>query len=423
MSLAQLLVEVGFVGGASTQSYLQLDDTVRGLLDTGTLGPDQVWTDVTEWVQSWSTRRGSSRVDGPVLRYDPGTLTLLLDNGDRRFDPTNLAGPYVSAGLTQVTPRRAVRVSAVWAGVTYPVFRGFVDAWKVAWDTGAGRGSTVTLTATDATKVLASHDGAALGAPVGAGELSGARVHRILDAAGWSQVDRVIAAGDTALAGTTLAASSWTDLLLTVDSELGELYVDASGRVVFRNRRAIWSEARSATSQVSLGDQVGDLPYEDLQIAYDDTQIVNLALIGRVGGVQQQAADVTSQQEYLTRTVNRTDLLMTTDAEALDYASFLVYQGKDPELRFDQVTLDPGTQDALWPHALGREFGDRVTIVRHPPGGGDPITRDYFVRGVTHTGSPDSWVTTWVLQSATRYQFLTLDHPTLSVLDANALAY
>ena len=53
-----------------------------------------------------------------------------------------------------------------------------------------------------------------------------------------------------------------------------------------------------------------------------------------------------------------------------------------------------------------------------------PITRDCFIRGIYHTWNLDAgWVTTWTLQAATRYSFLTLDNATLGVLDSNALGY
>ena len=91
-------------------------------------------------------------------------------------------------------------------------------------------------------------------------------------------------------------------------------------------------------------------------------------------------------------------------------------------MRFDTVSLWPATFDGLWPQVLRREFGDRITVIRNPPGGGT-ITRDCFIRGVSHQGSADDWRTQWVLQSATRYQFFILDHPSMGVLDVNALAY
>src|SRR5688500_9094903 len=56
---------------------------------------DGVWTDVTPYFRGATVHRGSSKVDSPVLRYEAGTAEIALDNRDRRFDPTNLSGPYV----------------------------------------------------------------------------------------------------------------------------------------------------------------------------------------------------------------------------------------------------------------------------------------------------------------------------------------
>ena len=62
------------------------------------------WTDVTQWAKHGiTTRRGSSRVESPIIRYEAGTAVVQLDNSDRRFDPTNLSGPYVSGGKTLVS--------------------------------------------------------------------------------------------------------------------------------------------------------------------------------------------------------------------------------------------------------------------------------------------------------------------------------
>src|SRR5258707_632437 len=63
------------------------------------------WTDVTPYVDTAgggqiTITRGSSRVESPVIRYDAGTCSIPLINTDRRFDPTNLAGPYVTGGGT-----------------------------------------------------------------------------------------------------------------------------------------------------------------------------------------------------------------------------------------------------------------------------------------------------------------------------------
>jgi hypothetical protein len=420
---ARIIVEVGFTGSPSTGAYWHIGDEVRGRIGTAAIGPDEVWTDITEWVVSVSTRRGATRADGPILRYEAGTATILCKNHDRRFDPTNLAGPYVVAGVSQVEPMRAVRIRAEWDGVTYPLWRGYADAWQV--DYQGPTGSTVTLTASDAFSVFASYDRPA-STPVGGSELSGARIHRVLTSAGWPTEDRLIAAGDSTMQATDLEGNALSELQLVAESEIGELYVDASGRVVFRNRRAVLNEARSSTVQATFGgqdDSPTELPYADVGLTYDAQSITNLVSVTRAGGTPQVREDAPSRARYLTRSYTRSDLLLETDAEAASYAGFVLHQGADPELRFNQLILLPRKDERLWPQALGREIGDRIQVIRRPPGGGDPIVREVFVRGVEHEYRDMQWTTRFALQAAGRYQFWTIGHPDLGRIGVNAIGF
>lgn len=427
MTFPTVVVEFAFSAGASTSIYLHLDDPARGKLDTGTLAPDVVWSDVSAYVRHASWSRGASRVDGPLLRYGPGTATIELDDSDRRFDPTNTSGPYTSAGVTQVTPMRAVRIRATHNGITYDLWRGYVDSWKTQYMPGNNL-TVCTVQATDGTKVLRQHSRSAVSA-VGAGEDSGARISRILDSVSWSATDRIIGTGDSTLQSTTLEGEAWAEMQLTQDSEFGELYFDGAGRVAFRGRYGVLEDTRSTTSQATFGDGGGsELPYRDVNLAYDDEQLINLARITRVGGAEQTAQDTTSQSDYLTRTFERSDLIVESDTVAEGYAEQVIYTCKDPELRFDALTLGrdstSATEDLLFAQILGREIGDRITIKRRPPGGGSTITRDVFIRGMQHEVTRDlTWSCTWPLQAATKASFLVLDHATLGQLDANALAY
>jgi hypothetical protein len=438
--LPDIFVEVGFTGGASTGTVLHLDDASRGLLDTGTLAVEGILTDVADFLQQLSTQRGSNRADGPVVRYEAGTSTAVLRNIDRRFDPTNLDGPYVSGGRTEVEPMRVVRYRATWGGVTYNVWRGFADNWDLGYDKSL-HNSQATLTATDGFKVLENNTRLAVSA-VGAGEDSGARVERILDSAAWETADRVIAEGDTSVQATTLSGSALTELFLVTDTEIGEFYMDGAGRAVFRNRHALLTDARSNEPQAIFGPgtesdvyvdefteeyvSAPDLLYDDVAIAYDDEQLINLAQIARTGGTQQVAEDTDSQARYLIHSHERTDLVMETDAVAADYARFLVHLSKDPELRFSELRLRPARDpDNLFPQALGREIGDRIRVKLVPPGGGEVIERECFIRGIAHEVNVPTkeWTTVFQLQSATGYSVFLLDDASLGVLDANALTY
>jgi hypothetical protein len=156
--LPQIIVEAGLISNAPAgqlSTVLRLDDTTFGLLDTGTLGETVSWTDISQWVMSFTVTRPSTRLQGPLWNYQAGTCSIVLDNSDGRFDQDNLAGPYVSAGVTQLTPMVPVRIRATFAGVTSGLFSGFADGWLPAQVTYEGGYAEITLPATDAFKVLA----------------------------------------------------------------------------------------------------------------------------------------------------------------------------------------------------------------------------------------------------------------------------
>lgn len=412
-----LAVEVNFTGPTSTT--LVFGDATRGKFGTGTFGGGDDWVDVTEYVREGSISRGVSRFDGVYARAEAGTARIVLDNRDARFDPTNLAGPYVLAGVTQVRPRIAFRIRADG----YDLWRGFADTWTPTYPV-SGKDAIVTLTGTDGVRVLTNFNGVEQGSQ-GTGEDTGARVARILDNAGWPAADRDIDTGKTTVQATTLAQPAWTEILLASDTEIGEVYFSGAGKLVFRNRHAIHEDARSNTSQATFADNGTGLEYQDPVLATDDTQLANLVRIARVGGTEQSAEDTTAQTKYLKTTFERSDLLMESDAVALEYANYVLGLLNNAELRVQEITLDPRKDpDDLYPHALGRELGDRITVIFTPPGRAeDPIERDAFIRGIEHTFTPKSWRTRWTLQDASRFNVLVLDHPTLGVLDSNRLAY
>lgn len=391
-----------------------------------------VWTDVTSWLKfPLSTNRGSARIQSPIIRYNAGTATVRLNNSDRRFDPSNLSGPYVSGGRTQVQPMRPIRIRCTWSAATYNLFRGFADQWDVSWIANPGGSSPgyslTTVPATDGFKVLTNKRRAPTivvigGQPVtqtyGEGELSGARITRILNSAGWAAADRVIATGNSPLQATALSGDALSELQAVADSEIGELYIDGQGRVVFRNRQAIHTDARSTTVQATFGNPSTSIAPFETKLSSDDATLYNEVIATREGGDQQISGDTASQTEFLTRTFTASSLKLQTDGEALNWGQWIVYLSEEPETRFDQIKIHCHANPAtLFPAVLSREIGDRIQIVRRPPGGGSAITRDAFIRGIAHEVSTEKWITTFQLQSARSFgNFFTLDDGTLGLL-------
>lgn len=97
-----------------------------------------VWTDVTSYVREVTTNRG--RQD-EWQHFGTGTATVVLDNRDRRYDPTYTAGPYYGF----LYPRRQIQIQGTVDNVNYyNIFRGFIAGWPVELK-NAGYDSTVTL--------------------------------------------------------------------------------------------------------------------------------------------------------------------------------------------------------------------------------------------------------------------------------------
>jgi hypothetical protein len=326
-----------------------------------------------------------------------------LVNDDGRFHPANLAGPYVSAGRTQVRPMLPVRFGVHYLGDTHWQYRGYVEGFDITYP--APTHSVATFTATDAQMILSSQSRAA-GTAVGVNELPGARVRRILTSAGWPLADRRIDTGNTPLQATTLEGDPWAELLLVQDTELGEVYVDVDGKVVFKSRYAILTETASTTSQATFGryGETGELPYvEAVYDAGNVADIRNVHRIARNGGAPQEARDATSITDYLEHTHERTDLLMTSDTETADYAQYLLGLSKDPADTFTTLVVDPRAGVDVWVQVLARDFGDRITVRSRPPVIA-MIERDCFIRGIAgEYGGTNRWRWTWTLQPAARF--------------------
>ena len=109
---------------------------------------DPNWVEVTQYVRDINVRRGRGN---DLQQFPTGSATLTLDNRARLFDPFNTAGIYYG----NLKPRRQIKIVGQWAGVTYPIFRGFIAGWPVGYTEG-GKDSTVDIDCFDALGLLAA---------------------------------------------------------------------------------------------------------------------------------------------------------------------------------------------------------------------------------------------------------------------------
>jgi hypothetical protein len=373
-----------------------------------------VWVDVTPWVRSFEYARGRQH---ELDAARPGTLRVVLNNSDRRFDPTHAGGPYYG----QLKRRRRVRVSAVWeppSGTTYRLFSGYARGWPLR---RRGYGDQwVELLADDGLAVLGT---ARISADFPE-QRTDARVAAVLATVPWQTrtgwvlgtsllgTDTVLnPVGDQALdagrgtvqAGALTGAAALAHLQDVERTEDGRLFVARDGTLTFYARDRLQKQGADAVL-ATFGDSAagGELPYAEApDVDYDDAHLWNDVRVTREGGAEQAAEDAASQADHFRKTLTR-GVLAPTDGEAASLATSWLRRHKDPAPRIARLALSPyagASEASLWPILLGAELGG-LYLVRHRPRGGgaafEQKSRLEAIRGAW-TAPAGRWVFEWGL--------------------------
>jgi hypothetical protein len=204
-------------------------------------------------------------------------------------------------------------------------------------------------------------------------------------------------------------------------SEYGALYVDATGSFVFQDR-SVTTESIGATPTV-FNDNGTDIGYANAVWRLDDTLVYNQASVTRTGGTAQVATNAASIEKYFVHSYNQQNLLMQTDAVALDYAQAYVASRAETSIRCDAIELDLYTvnYNSGILAALTLDFFDPVTITTNQPGS-STLTKTLQVFGVKHAITPNSWKVVFTTLEPIIDGFI-IGSTTSGVLDTNVLSY
>jgi len=386
------------------------------LLDINVLADSTaVIVDVSNQVDFIQTARGRSAL---ADQFQTGTLTLRIVDQSGDFNPTNPGSPYYSL----LTPMKKVQITATYGANTYSLFSGFITSYVNTQPKDATEVAYTTIQAVDAFRLAQN---AQISTVTGAisGDLSGTRVNQILDQIDWPATMRDIDAGLTTLqADPGTPRTSLTALQTVTDSEYGAFYVDTNGEFVFQDR-AVTAGSIGGTVTTFNDDGTG-IPYANANWKLDDTLIFNSAQVSRSGGSPQTAINQDSIDKYFIHSYNLQDLLMQTDAVALDYAQAYVASRAETEVRCDGIELDLYTPNynAGILAALELDFFDPIQVITTQPGG-STLDATLQIFGVSNTITPNSFkVFFTTLQPI--IDALILDNTTgYGTLDYNVLSY
>jgi len=381
MAIPTINAIINFSTGPSIAQAMQLD---IGILGTNVLADAvAVIVDVSDQINYIQTTRGRNAL---ADEFQTGTLTLRIVDQNGDFNPTNPASPY----YLLLTPMKKVQITATHSGTTYPIFSGFITSYVNQQPKDATEVAYTTITAVDAMR-LAQNAQISTVTGAAANDLSGTRIDQILDEINWPASMRDVDAGQTTLQNDPGTARTSLDAMQTVtNSEYGAFFVNANGEFVFKDRNTAVSSI--GNTPTVFADAGAGIRYANAQWKLNDDLIFNSATVTRTGGTAQTASNQDSINKYFIHSYNIQNLLMQTDAVALDYAKAYVASRQETAIRCDALELDLYTSnyDTGIAAALGLEFFDPITVSTTQPGGS--VLEDTLqIFGVANTITPNSF--------------------------------
>lgn len=257
------------------------------------------------------------------------------------------------------------------------------------------------------------------------GERTDERITYIADLFDWMTDGLDLNTGDTTVQGVRFGEKGFLDALKEVEkAEQGRLFMSVDGKIRFIDRNAEGS-GNFITSQATFSDNpgVGEIKYSDIVLTYDDRYIANEVTVTQPNGTTYTATDTTSQGKYFKRALNIDDFIADDGYYTINTALYTLAQYKDPQMRIDQLTVNPRRSTAYQSPCVTLDIGDRITVERTPQDVGSQISKYLIIEGVKHSITRDNWVVTFNTASTLQNAPFVLDSATLGVLDTNILGY
>ena len=400
------------IGTGNIVNKFTLNSATLGILDTSILEGEPEFADITAYADSIDYRRGRQRVVDQ--QNQAGLLNFrMADNvASGNLNPLYSGSTFwsTSEGVPGLAPMRPVRLSR--SGVY--LFKGRVTSYTYEYQLGG----------LDLVNVHCSDDQLLLGqailpATATSAQLSGARVTAILDNTAVAYPDtRSVSAGTVTVGAFAIAAetSASSYLQRVVEAEQGRLFVSRSGVLTFQDRIGTTLAAPTA-----VFSDAGQIPYNEVSIEFDQTNVVNRAAVTIEGGTEQVAADAASQALYFVQAVGIGDSLLSTDGQALTLADYLLEPYPQP--RYSRLgTTFSLLNDAQRTTVAALEIGDTIQVTKAMLAGGS-ITQVLAIEGIdaTITVSGGHSVTLYTSPQVVLSTFI-LDDPAYGILSTtNAL--
>jgi len=365
--------------------------------DTAGLGPipatTSVWAPVPNAdVRAISIRRGKSQENQSV---QPGTMTLTLSNQSGVYDPEKLAAPWTISVYSQtvslLSARMGVRVTAVWDGVTYTLYQGYMESLSLDY----GINPTATLTFVDGLSYIAQQQLEPLLIPVGNNDTVRERVARIANQeiiAGtplWpTSLRNLSSAVNTALYATTFDGDALSLMQTAAQCHPGaRLFIATNGKLtLMEDDGGINTGLILSDSQAS-----GTVGYDMIEVDPGSKYLLNQVYINKIDGQGRNRGTVTDQDAVSIARYGISsatyDLPLPT---AQPLATYLAYEYSTPIDRVRRISFPAMGLGNQFPKVLISDLGEYCVVERETMDGRS-LSWNCQIEGIEHDITPEEW--------------------------------
>ena len=358
---ADIAVSFDFSSGATFGYPFVIGDAKYGIIGVSTLGASTVpvpIVDLTPDVRQITITRGRSPQRDT---YEAGSAVVRVLDPNSYFNPQNTSSPYYG----YLVPLRKLRVSATTGTDQHFLFSGYTTEYRYTYPQGQETGY-VDIYCSDAFRLFQLAQVETV-ADSGAGQTTGTRIGKILNQINFPSNMRTLATGDSLCQADPATLRTSLGALKNVEfSEQGAFFINGSGTAIFKDRSDVVSSISGTPIEFN---QTTGIPYKNLVFAFDDKLIINQASMTRVGGTQQFAENTASATRYFPHSYSQQDLVIDTDANALNIARTYVATRAETTIRIDAMTVDLLDPDVPTNTMIGLDYFSNCRITNVQPDG------------------------------------------------------
>ena len=378
---ANISVSFDFSSGAQFGFPFTIGDAKNGIIGVSQLAASTVPTpivDLTPIVRSISIDNGRNIQSDT---YQAGTAVIRVYDSDGSWNPQNTSSVY----YPYLVPLRKIRVSATTATAQEFLFSGYTTEYRYFYDQAENVGY-VDIYAADGFRLLNLAQVTTV-TDSGAGQATGTRIGKILDQVEFPVSMRTVATGQSLCQADPGTLRTSLDAIKNAEfSEQGAFYFDGAGTAIFKSRNQVASSISGTPLEFN---QTGGIPYKNLVFAFDDKLIINKASMQRIGGSPQIYINSASAIKYFQHQYSAQDLVIDTDANALNIAATYVATRAETTIRIDAMTVDLLDTAVPTDTMIGLDYFTNVRISNIQPDG-SVIVKTLQVQGLKWEISPNS---------------------------------